>query len=176
MYRAETSSARVGNKLLRVTENMGKESFKAYGTVEQRNSSQRKLTPRQMKVAENIKYHWHRKQAATPGLTQADACKELHWTHSVLGQYINGRVPAGPKAIFKLAEYFSVTPYDLDPGLKNEFAQAPEVDDLRATLAKMDAGDALKVINLLARQLPQQELIAAIEALAGVAADRVARS
>lgn len=154
---------------------MSGESFKAYGVVEQ-NSTKRALTRRQEKVAANIKYFWHKKQALEPGLTQAEASKSLGWSHSVLGQYLNGRVPAGPKAVFKLAEYFQVTPYDIDPGLKGEFAEPPDVSDLRTVINKLTADDALQVIQLLARQLPQADLIAAIEALAGVAADRASRS
>lgn len=144
--------------------------------AEKLQNTKRDLTPRQMTIAKNIKYHWHRLQTARPELTQANASLELGWTHSVLGQYINARVACGPKAVFKLAEYFSVTPYDLDPGLKNEFAAPPDVNDLRATLSKMDSEDALKIIHLLARKLPTSELLGAIEALAGLAADRASRS
>ena len=93
----------------------------------EKTSSQRKLTQRQLTTAKNIKYYWHRKQAANPGLTQAGACKELGWTNSVLGQYTCGRVGAGTNAIFKLAAYFQVTPYDLDPELSDELA-AGDVD------------------------------------------------
>ena len=146
-----------------------KPEFKGFGVVR---GSDRKLDRRQQLIASNIRRLWHEKQAREPGLTQAKASKLLGWSHSVVGQYISGRVPAGPKAVFKFAEYFGVTPYDIDPDLRNEFAEPPAVNDLRTTLAKLDPSDALKVINLVARRMPQRELLYAIEALAGMAADR----
>lgn len=135
----------------------------------------RKLDRRQQVVAQNIKRLWLQKQAQESGLTQAKASKQLGWTHSVVGQYINGRVPAGPKAVFKFAEYFNVTPYDIDPELRGEFAEPPTVDDLRTALSKMNSDDAAKVLYLVARRLTQEDLLTAIESLAGLAADRASQ-
>ena len=151
---------------------MSDSTFIAYGVS---GETKRKLDKRQTVVAANIKRLWHEKQAREPGLTQAIASKQLGWSHSVVGQYVNGRVPAGPKAVFKFAEYFNVTPYDIDPELRSEFAEPPTVDDLRTALSKMDGADAIKALQLVARRLSQQDLLQAIEVLAGLAADRASR-
>jgi transcriptional regulator with XRE-family HTH domain len=154
-----------------VTAMQEKENFIAYGVV----PTGRKLDRRQQVVAQNIKRYWLQKQANEPGLTQARASKQLGWSHSVVGQYINGRVPAGPKAVFKFAEFFNVTPYDIDPELRGEFAEPPSVDDLRTALSKMSSDDAIKILHLVARRLSHEDLLTAIESLAGLAVDRVAR-
>lgn len=127
----------------------------------EKTSSQRKLTQRQLTTAKNIKYYWHRKQAANPGLTQADACKVLNWTHSVLGQYINGRVGAGPAAIFKLAAYFQVTPYDLDPELSDELA-AGDVDKVSSHIKNLDGADLRQIATQILRMMPDKDLHAVL--------------
>ena len=101
--------------------------------------TKRNLTPRQKRVAENIRHYWHKKRT-TEKITQTEFSRQMGWSHSIFGQYLNGRVAAGPTALFKLAEGLSVTPYCLDPELRGAFTPAPEdMHDLRASLQKMSA-------------------------------------
>ena len=83
----------------------------------------------------------------------------MGWSHSIFGQYLNGRVAAGPTALFKMAEGLGCTPYDLDPELRGAFTPAPEdMHDLRASLQKMDAIQKKRVITLLCQRLGNDDL------------------
>ena len=122
-------------------------------------STKRNLTPRQKRAAENIRHYWHKKRT-TERITQTEFSKQMGWSHSIFGQYLNGRVPAGPTALFKMAEGLNCTPYDLDPELKTAFTPAPEdLHDLRASLQKMNAIEKKRVIALLTQRLGNEDLM-----------------
>jgi transcriptional regulator with XRE-family HTH domain len=122
-------------------------------------STKRSLTPRQTRAAENIRHYWHKKRT-TERITQTEFSKQMGWSHSIFGQYLNGRVAAGPTALFKMAEGLGCTPYDLDPELRAAFTPAPEdLHDLRASLQKMDAIQKKRVITLLTQRLGNDDLM-----------------
>jgi transcriptional regulator with XRE-family HTH domain len=122
-------------------------------------STKRSLTPRQTRAAENIRHYWHKKRT-TERITQTEFSKQMGWSHSIFGQYLNGRVAAGPTALFKIAEGLGCTPYDLDPELRAAFTPAPEdLHDLRASLQKMDAIQKKRVITLLTQRLGNDDLM-----------------
>jgi transcriptional regulator with XRE-family HTH domain len=122
-------------------------------------STKRSLTPRQTRAAENIRHYWHKKRT-TERITQTEFSKQMGWSHSIFGQYLNGRVAAGPTALFKIAEGLGCTPYDLDPELRAAFTPAPEdLHDLRASLQKMDAIQKKRVITLLTQRLGHDDLM-----------------
>ena len=122
-------------------------------------STKRNLTPRQKRAAENIRHYWHRKRT-TERITQTQFSKQMGWSHSIFGQYLNGRVAAGPTALFKMAEGLGCTPYDLDPELKAAFTPAPEdMHDLRSALQKMNAIEKKRVITLLTQRLGNEDLM-----------------
>ena len=124
-----------------------------------KDSTKRNLTPRQKRAAENIRHYWHKKRAAER-ITQTEFSKQMGWSHSIFGQYLNGRVAAGPTALFKMAEGLGCTPYDLDPELRAAFTPAPEdLHDLRASLQKMDAIQKKRVITLLTQRLGNDDLM-----------------
>ena len=124
-----------------------------------KDSTKRNLTPRQKRAAENIKHYWHKKRVAER-ITQTEFSKQMGWSHSIFGQYLNGRVAAGPTALFKLAEGLNCTPYDLDPELRAAFTPAPEdMHDLRASLQKMDSIQKKRVITLLTQRLGNDDLM-----------------
>ena len=122
-------------------------------------STKRNLTPRQKRAAENIRHYWHKKRT-TERITQTEFSKLMGWSHSIFGQYLNGRVAAGPTALFKMAEGLGCTPYDLDPELRAAFTPAPEdLHDLRAALQKMNAIEKKRVITLLTQRLGNEDLM-----------------
>ena len=61
---------------------------------------------RQKRAAENIRHYWHKKRT-TERITQTKVSKLMGWSHSIFGQYLNGRVAAGFTALFKMAEGLS---------------------------------------------------------------------
>ena len=120
--------------------------------------TKRNLTPRQKRAAENIRHYWHKKRT-TEKITQTEFSRQMGWSHSIFGQYLNGRVAAGPTALFKMAEGLNCTPYDLDPELRGAFTPAPEdMHDLRASLQKMNAIEKKRVITLLSQRLGNDDL------------------
>jgi transcriptional regulator with XRE-family HTH domain len=122
-------------------------------------STKRNLTPRQKRAAANIRHYWHKKRT-TERITQTEFSKQMGWSHSIFGQYLNGRVAAGPTALFKMAEGLGCTPYDLDPELRAAFTPAPEdLHDLRASLQKMNAIEKKRVITLLTQRLGNDDLM-----------------
>ena len=132
----------------------------------------RNLTPRQQRVAQNLRIHWQRHKADTR-MTQSEASKALGWTHSVLGQYLTGHVACGPNAIFKIAELIGVTPYDLDPELRGEFTPpAEDLHDLRSALSKMTRQEKQRVILTVARKLGKDDLLQMAGDLLALAQDR----
>ena len=132
----------------------------------------RNLTPRQQRVAQNIRLHWLRHKADTR-MTQAEASKALGWTHSVLGQYLNGNVACGPTAIFKIAELIGCTPFDIDEELRGQFTPpAEDLHDLRAALSKMTRQEKQRVILTVARKLGKDDLLQMAGDLLALAQDR----
>ena len=121
--------------------------------------TKRKLTPRQNRVAENIRHYWYTKRS-TEKITQTEFSKQMGWSHSIFGQYLNGRVACGPTAIFKIAEGLGCTPYDLDPELMAAFTPAPvDLHDVRASLQKMNAIEKKRVITQLSQRLGSHDLL-----------------
>ena len=132
----------------------------------------RNLTARQQRVATNLRFYWQRYKTDMKA-TQSEASKALGWSHSVLGQYLNGHVACGPTAIFKIAELIGVTPYDLDPELRGEFTPpAEDLNDLRASLAKMTRIEKKRTIKTVARQLQKDDVIEVASDLLALAIDR----
>ena len=106
-------------------------------------------------------------------MTQAEGSKACGWTHSVLGQYINGTVAAGPQAIFKIAELVGCTPYDIDPDLRGEFTPpAEDLHDLRSALSKMTRTEKQRVIMTVARKLQKDDLVQLSSDLLALAIDQ----
>ena len=132
----------------------------------------RNLTERQQNTVKNLRFHWQRYKTETK-TTQAEASKELGWSHSVLGQYVNGHVACGPTAIFKIAELIGVTPYDIDPELRGEFTPpAEDLHDLRTALSKMTRQEKARVIMTVARKLGREDLLQVTNVLLALAIDR----
>ena len=120
--------------------------------------TKRKLTPRQKSVAANIRHYWYTKKKHD-SITQAEFSKEMGYTHSVFGQYLNGRVAAGPKAIFKMAEALGCTPYDLDPEMRKELSSPANIEDIAPSIDKMTTTEKQKLIHRLAQGLPRSALL-----------------
>jgi transcriptional regulator with XRE-family HTH domain len=120
--------------------------------------TKRKLTSRQKHTAANIRHFWFAKKRHEK-ITQTEFSKQMGWSHSVFGQYLNGRVPCGPEAIFKIAEGLGCTPYDLDPEMKSTFAQPACVEDVAPSIDKMTTIEKQKLIRRLTRSLPQSALL-----------------
>ena len=132
----------------------------------------RNLSARQKTVVSNLRFHWQRFKSETK-TTQAEASKALGWSHSVLGQYINGHVACGPTAIFKIAELIGTTPYDIDPDLRGEFTPpAEDLHDLRTALSKMTRQEKARVIMTVARKLGREDLLQTANDLLALAIDR----
>ena len=132
----------------------------------------RNLSARQQTAVTNLRFHWQRYKTETK-TTQAEASKALGWSHSVLGQYINGHVACGPTAIFKIAELIGVTPYDIDPELRGEFTPpAEDLHDLRTALSKMTRQEKARVIMTVARKLGREDLLQITNDLLALAIDR----
>ena len=120
--------------------------------------TKRKLTPRQKRVAENIKHYWFTKKKHEK-ITQTEFSKRMGWSHSIFGQYLNGRVPCGPEAIFKIAEGLGCTPYDLDPEMRSAFAEPACIEDVAPSIDKMTLVDKQELAHRLIRDLPQSALL-----------------
>lgn len=120
--------------------------------------TKRKLTPRQKRVAENIKHYWFTKKKHEK-ITQTEFSKQMGWSHSIFGQYLNGRVACGPTAIFKIAEGLGCTPYDLDPELRTAFSEPACIEDVAPSIDKMTVVEKQKLIRRLTRNLPQPALL-----------------
>ena len=120
--------------------------------------TKRNLKPRQKRAAENIRHYWHKKRT-TEKITQTEFSKQMGWSHSIFGQYLNGRVACGPTAIFKIAEGLGCTPYDLDPELRTAFSEPACIEDVAPSIDKMTVVEKQKLIRRLARGLPQSALL-----------------
>ena len=120
--------------------------------------TKRNLTPRQKRVAANIRHYWFAKKKHE-NITQTEFSKQMGWSHSIFGQYLNGRVAAGPAAIFKMAEGLGCTPYDLDPEMREVLAEPACFEDVAPSIDKMTAVEKQKLIRRLARGLPQSALL-----------------
>ena len=120
--------------------------------------TKRNLTPRQKSVAANIRHYWYTKKKHD-NITQAEFSKQMGWTHSNFGQYLNGRIPAGPKAIFKMAEGLGCTPYDLDPEMRKEFSSPATIEDIAPSIDKMTTIEKQKLVRRLAQGLPRSALL-----------------
>ena len=136
--------------------------------------TQRNLSDRQKLAAANIRHYWHKKQAAER-ITQTEFSKQMGWSHSIFGQYLNGRVACGTTAIFKIAKGLGCTPYDIDPELRAECA-APADDSavLRASLNKMSFAQKRKIMCSMAANLSAEELLQTVADLAAVASRKEA--
>ena len=134
-------------------------------------NTKRNLSDRHKLVAKNIRYYWHKKKAAEQ-ITQTEFSKQMGWSHSVFGQYLNGRAACGTTAVFKIAKGLGCTPYDIDPELRAECA-APADDSavLRASLNKMSFAEKRKIIRSMAENLSAENLSQTVADLAAMLAD-----
>ena len=77
--------------------------------------SRRELTPAELEAAANARQFWLEKKR-TERLTQDDAAFALSMTTSGFSQYINGKIPLNTDATKRFADYFGVSPTDIDKG------------------------------------------------------------
>ena len=128
-------------------------------------SKRRDLTDHELAIAVRAKALWQTKKDRER-ITQADANKILGWSPSVFGQYINGLMPIGMEALVKLADFFGVTPYDLDPNLGKHFTPPPEdIADIQDSLRKMSDRDINRLIRDLSQRLSPQDVLTMIDIL-----------
>ena len=67
-------------------------------------------------AVQNLKRIWKQKQDELQ-LTQNDAAKQLGWTQGAFSQYLNNITELNAQAVIKLANFFDVSPLDIDPDI-----------------------------------------------------------
>lgn len=128
-------------------------------------STRRPLTVNEQAIAARVKSYWQAKKDREK-ITQLEANKQLGWSPSVFGQYINGLMPIGMEALVKIADFLGVTPYDLDPELGKHFATPPEdLVDVRDALRTLSDRELTRLIRDLAQRLPPSEIVTLIDIL-----------
>ena len=65
-------------------------------------------------AVQNLRRLWFNKKA-NEKITQNDACKALGWNQSLFSHYIANINKLSDKTVWKLANFFEVSPYDIDP-------------------------------------------------------------
>lgn len=127
--------------------------------------SKRNLTARQKTVAENLRYYWRQKQASER-ITQTEFSKSLGWSHSIFGQYLNGRVPCGVNAVVKIAEGLGISPAALDPPLRKSFTLPTDDnpvflsrDNLHELSIQLSDQELCTLVSMRAESLSQSNLL-----------------
>ena len=84
----------------------------------------------------------------------------------MFGQYINGLMPIGTEAVIKLADFFDVTPYDLNPDLSKHFTPPPEdMAELQDSLRKMSDVQINRLFKELSQRLGPRDILNLVDIL-----------
>jgi len=102
--------------------------------------------PKSVPIAvQNLKRIWKQKQDELQ-LTQSEAAKRLGWTQGAFSQYLNNITELNAQAIIKLANFFDVSPLDIDPDI------APELPYLMSVPVVADTdGNKLNEVRYVPR-------------------------
>lgn len=125
----------------------------------------RPMSPRQSAVATRAKALFNAKKVAD-GVTLFEASREIGWSDSVLGQYLNANIPMGFEAIAKVAKYLGVSPYELDPDLSDDLPIVPEdLQSLDSALAMLSEPELVRLVKKLSSRLSAKDVSRLMEVL-----------
>ena len=125
----------------------------------------RPMSPRQFAVATRAKQLFNTKKHAE-GVTLFEASRDIGWSDSVLGQYLNANIPMGFEAIAKIAKYLNVSPYELDPDLSDDLPIVPEdLQSLDAALAMLSEQELVRLVKKLSSRLSAKDVSRLMEVL-----------